>query len=136
MDIEIGGRYLKFGIDEFVLIIGLTFDQYPNKEVPHSTKLVSTYLNNNAKVKSYELEVAFYTYSDKEDFWKLRLLYFVDNVLYLHDANYKVEMSLFSLVESKEDFLQYLFGRESMEKIFIGLDNDMVYFQSFYTKAI
>ena len=109
---EIGGKFVKFGISEFALIIGLNFGPYPGKEVPHSTMLVSTYLNDDNIVTSYELEVALVACSDKDDARKLGLVYFVDGILYSHESNLKVKMSLFSLIES-EDFFKYLFGRES-----------------------
>ena len=86
--------------------MGLNFGAYPNKEGPHSTRLISTYLNDSSLVRSHELEVGFITCNDKEDAWKLILVYFIDDVLYSHEANAKVEMSLFSLVESEEDFFK------------------------------
>ena len=71
-------RSVKFGIGEFALIVGLNFSPYPNKEVPYSTRLVSTYLSDNIIVKSHELEVAFVACNDKYDAWKLGLVYFID----------------------------------------------------------
>ena len=68
---KVGGKYLKFGIGEFALIRRLNFYAYPNKEVPHSTRHVSTYLNNNSLVKFYELEAAFRACTDLEDALKL-----------------------------------------------------------------
>ena len=109
---EIGGRSVKFRIGEFALITGLNFGSYPEK-VPHSTRLVSTYLNDSNIVKSHELEVAFSACNDKDDAWKLDLVYFLDCVLYSHEPNLKVEMHLFSLVEREEDFFKYPFDSES-----------------------
>ena len=62
--------------------------------MPHSIRLVSTYLNNNYIVKSHELEVTFAACIDKEDSWKLGLVYFVDGMLYSHESNSKVDTSL------------------------------------------
>ena len=86
----IGGKSVKFGNGEFALITRLNFDPYPDKKVPHSTRLVSTYLNDSSIVKSYELEAAFLTCSDKDDAWKLDLVYFVDGLLYSHESNCKI----------------------------------------------
>ena len=47
-----------------------------------------------------------------------------------------VERSLFSIVESEEDFFKYPFGRESFEKTLTRLDKDMVYFRVLYMKAL
>ena len=54
------------GIGEYALIIGLNFGSFP-KDVPHSTRLVSTHLNNNNIVKSHELEAVFIGCTDKDD---------------------------------------------------------------------
>ena len=72
--------------------------------MPDNTRLVSTHLNNSSIVRSQELEVVFVACNDKEDAWKLGLVHFVDGVLYSHDANSKVDMYLFSLVECEEGF--------------------------------
>ena len=72
--------------------------------MPHSTKLLSTHLNNNNIVKSHELEVAFTSCTNKEDAWKLGFAYFINGVLYSHEPNSKVDMYLVSLVECEEDF--------------------------------
>ena len=63
---EIGCRFVKFGIGEFALIIGLNFCSYP-EEMPHSTRLVPTYLKDNSIVKSHEFEAAFSACNDKDD---------------------------------------------------------------------
>lgn len=64
---KIGRRFLKFGISEFAMITGLNFNAYPYKKGPHATRLVSTYLNNNSIVNSYELEAAFLSYASEDD---------------------------------------------------------------------
>ena len=74
------------------------------EKMPHTTRLVSIHLNNSSIVRSYELEAAFTTCKDKEGAWKLSLVHFVDDVLYSHDPNSKVDMFLFSLVEREEEF--------------------------------
>ena len=76
---KIGGRFVKFRIGEFALITGLNFGSSPEK-VPHSTRLVSTYLNDNSIVKSHKLEVVFTACSDNDDACKLGLVYFIDGV--------------------------------------------------------
>ena len=68
---------MKFGIGDYALIMGLKFGSYP-EEVPHNIRRVSTHLNNNIIVKSHELEAAFTACKDKEDAWKLGLVYFID----------------------------------------------------------
>ena len=99
LQFEIGGNKMRFGIGKFTLIIGLNFGMYPKEDVPHSTRLVSTYLNDNSVIKFHELEATFLAYSDREDSWKFRLGYFIDGVLFSYEANSKVEMLLFSMVE-------------------------------------
>ena len=54
-------------------------------------------------------------------------MHFIDGVLYSHDANAKLEMYIFSLVEHEEDFFKYPFGTESYKRTLIGLDKDMVH---------
>ena len=95
--------------------------------MPHRTRLISTYLNDSNIVKSHELEAAFSLLNDKDDAWKLGLVYFIDGVFYSHQPNSKVEMYLFSLVESEEDFFKYPFGRESFHRTFPGVDKGMVH---------
>ena len=126
---EIGRRSIKFGIGEFALITGLNFGLYLDKEELYSTRLVFACLNDSSIVKSHELEATFVACSDNDDAWKLGLVYFIDGVLYSHshEPNSKVETSLFSLVESKEDFFKYPFGKESFQRTLIGLDKDMIY---------
>ena len=133
---EISRRFIKFRIGEFTLITWLNFGPYPDKEVSHSTRLISTYLNDSNIVKSHELEAAFVACSDKDDAWKLDLVYFVDGVLYSHKSNLKVEMSLFSLVESEEDFFKYFFSREFFQRTLLRLDKDMVHLWSLYIKVV
>ena len=126
---------LKFGISEFTVITRLNFGLYP-EEVPYSTKLISTYLNDNSITKSHELEVAFTGCSDKDDAWKLGLVYFIDGVFYLHKLNSKVDIYLFSLVEREDDFFKYPSGRESFQMILLGVDKDMVHIRSLYMKSV
>ena len=104
--------------------------------MPHSTRLVSTHINNNSKVKSHELEDTFTSCTDKEDAWKCGLLYFIDGVLHSHEPNSKVGIYLFLLVECEEDFFKYPFGRESFQRTLIGVDKDMIHFRSLYMKAV
>ena len=82
--------------------------------MPYNIRLVSAHLNNNSIVRSIELDDAFATCTNKEDGWKLGLVYFVDRVLYSHDANSKVDMYLFSLVEREKDFFKYLLVRSPL----------------------
>ena len=70
---EIGGKYLRFGLSEFVLIIRLNFSSYPKNKPPYSISLVFTYLNEKIIVKSHELEATFDACTNMEDSWKLRL---------------------------------------------------------------
>ena len=127
---------MRFGIGEYVLITGLNFGSYHKNELPHSTRLISTNLNDDIIVKWHELKAAFVICTDKKDLWKLGLVYFVDRVLYSHEPNSKVDLSLFSLVESDEDFFNFPFGRESFERIFLGLNKDMVHNRGLYLKAL
>ena len=108
------------------MITILNFGLYPKGNVPHSIRLVSTYLNHSSIVKSI----------DKEDSRNLGLVYFVNGVLYSHNSNSKVDMSLFSLVESKEDFFKYPFGKESFKKILIGLNKVMIHYRGLYLKVL
>ena len=64
------------------------------------------------------------------------MVYFVDGVFYSLMSNYKVDISLFSLVKSEEYFFNFLFGRESFERIFLGLNKDMVHYRGLYLKAL
>ena len=57
--------------------------QIISKEVPYSTRLAPTHLNNSNIVKSHELEATFIGCTDKEDAWKLGLLYLL-MVYYIH----------------------------------------------------
>ena len=108
------------------MITGLNFSLYP-EEVPHSTRPISTHLNNSSIVKSHELEAAFTGCTDKDDAWKLGLVYFIDGVLYSHEPNSKVDMYLFSLVEREEDFFKDPFGRDSFHRTLLGVGKDMVH---------
>ena len=55
-------------------------------------------------------------------------MYFVDGVLYSHDANSEVDMYLFSLVEHEEDFFfKYPFSTESFKRTLLGVDKAMIY---------
>ena len=94
---------MKFGLGEYALITGLNCGPYPEEKVPDNTRLVSTHLNNSTILRSHELEGAFVACNDKEDAWKLSLVRFVDEVLDSRDANSKVDMYLFSLIEREED---------------------------------
>ena len=104
--------------------------------MPNNPRLVDKYLNSNSIVRSHKLESAFLGCNDKEDAWKLGLVHFVDGVLYSQDANAKVDMYLFSLVEREEDFFNYPFGTESFKRTLIGLDKDMVHLRSLYLKSL
>ena len=101
---QVGGRPVKFGLGEYAFITRLNCGPYPKEIVPDYSRLVSTYLNNSSIVRSQELEDAFVACNDKEDAWKLGLVHFVDGVLYSHNANSKVDLYLFSLVEHEDDF--------------------------------
>ena len=127
---------LKFDIGEFTLITRLNFGAYLDKEVSHSTCLVSTYFNDSSIVRSYELKAGFFACNNKEDAWKLGLVYFVDGVLYSHKENAKVEMYLLSLVESREDFFKHPFGNELFAKTIIRVDKHMAHFQNLYRKTV
>ena len=107
---------MRFCIGEFALITGLNFGPYPKNESPHSTRLVSTYLNDTSIVNTYALQATSAICTNKEDSWKLGLVCFIDSVLYSHEFNFKMDMLLFSLVESGEDLFNFCFGRESLEK--------------------
>ena len=102
--IHVSGKNLRFGIGEFALITRLNVGEDPREDVPNSTRLMKTYLNNNASVRSQELDDAFIGCIDEEDAWKLGLCYFVDGVLYANESQTKVDMYLFSLVENEEAF--------------------------------
>ena len=117
---------MKFEIGEYALITGLNFGSYP-EEVPHNTRLVFTHLNSNSVVKSHELEATFTACTDNEDAWKLGLVYFIDGVLYSHKPNSKVDMYLFSLVESKKDFFKCPFGAEFFQRTLIRVNKGMVH---------
>ena len=95
--------------------------------MPHNTRLVSTYLNDNSIVKSHELEVVFTACNDKDDVWKLGLVYFIHGVLYSHDPNLKVEIYLFSLVEREEDFFKYPFSKEPFQRTLLRVDKNMAH---------
>ena len=136
LQFEIGGNKIRFRIGEFTLNTRLNFGVYPKEEMSHSRRLVSIYLNDNSLVKSHEVEVAFRACNDKEDSWKFEIVYFIDSMLFSHKANSKVEMSLFSMVESEEDFFQVSFLVESpLKRLLFGLDRDMVYFRALYMEA-
>ncbi|PON87226.1 hypothetical protein TorRG33x02_170030 [Trema orientale] len=80
---------LRFRLGEFALITALNFGKDPDllrlKSMSGSTRLRETYLNNEAMVRSGELEVAFLNCEEKEDVWKLGLCYLVDGVLMEQD---------------------------------------------------
>ncbi|PON37531.1 Ulp1 protease family, C-terminal catalytic domain containing protein [Parasponia andersonii] len=62
---------LRFGLDEFALITALNFgknlDVMKYKSMSSSMRLRETYLNNEANVRSGELEAAFLNCEEKED---------------------------------------------------------------------
>ena len=117
---------MKFGLSEYLLITRLNCGRYLEEKVFDNIRLISTYLNNSNIVRFHELEDAFAACNDKEDPWKLDLVYFVDGILYSHDGNYNVDIYLFSLVEP-EDFFKYLFGTESFKRTLLRGDKDVVH---------
>lgn len=50
---KIYGKYLRFIIGEFALITGWTSIKFPDTDVPHNTRLVSTHLNDNTTIGYY-----------------------------------------------------------------------------------
>ena len=136
MQIHVGGKNLRFGIGEFALITGLNLGEDPREDVPHSTRLAKTYLNDNASVRSQELNDAFIGCIEEEDAWKLGLCYFVDGVLHANVSQTKADMYMFSLVENEEAFFQYPFGKHAFKKTIFELDKDMINYRGIYKKAI
>ena len=130
------GKLVKFGLGEYALITGLNCGPYPEEKVPDNTRLVSTHLKNSSIVRSYELEAAFAACNNKDDAWKLSLVHFVDGVLYSHDANSKVDMYLFSLVECEEDFLNILLVRSPLRWHFLEWTRTWSIFEAFTWSAL
>ena len=125
----IGDNNLRFGLGEFALITGLNFGKDPDemklKSMSASTRLRETYLNNEAMVRSGELEAAFVNCEEKEDVWKLGLCYLVDGLLMAQESGTKIQMDMLSFVENEEDFFNYPWGRRSYERTFYSLNKDM-----------
>ncbi|PON80090.1 hypothetical protein PanWU01x14_005400, partial [Parasponia andersonii] len=67
----IGDSNLRFGLDEFMLITALNFSKDPDvvkyKSMSSSMRLREIYLNNEANVRSDELEAAFLNCKEKKD---------------------------------------------------------------------
>ncbi|PON50136.1 hypothetical protein TorRG33x02_315590 [Trema orientale] len=111
---------LRFRLGEFALIMALNFGKDPDvvkyKSMTCSMRLRETYLNNEANVRSGELEAAFLNCEEKEDIWKLGLCYLVDGLLMAHESSTKILMDMLSFVENEEDFFNYPWGRRSYER--------------------
>lgn len=131
MQFFIGDSSLRFGVGEFALITALNFGKEPDdvkyKSMTTSMRLRETYLNNEANVRSGELEAAFVNCEEKEDVWKLGLCYLVDGLLMAQESSTKILMDMLSFVENEEDFFNYPWGRRSYERTFHSLNKDMMH---------
>ncbi|PON36494.1 hypothetical protein PanWU01x14_328030 [Parasponia andersonii] len=122
---------LRFKLGEFALITALNFDKdldvVKYKSMSSSMRLRETHLNNEANVRFCELDTSFLNCEEKEDVWKLGLCYLVDGLLMAHESSTKILMDMLSFVENEEDFFNYLWGRQSYERTFPSLNNDMMH---------
>ena len=126
----IGGKKLRFSANEFGLVTGLSFADYPARDelnLKQSNKrLLSQYLNNAQRVYLSDLESAFVQCPDVEDTWKLGLCYFVSTVIMAQEPKTQLDQRLLGLAESVDDFLKFPWGRESFKKTIAGFQKDMV----------
>ena len=99
---------MRFGLLEFALITGLNFSQYPNPskvtEISTSRRPLETYMNGNVAPKLSDLEDAFLSCEDVEDYWKLGNLYLVESLLLADKPTSKVNLDFLSFVEDEEFF--------------------------------
>ena len=99
MHFLIGGKVLRFGLLNFVLITRLNFGQYPNlakiNEMSTSRRPVETYMNSDVALKLTNLENAFLSCEDVEDGWKLDLCYLVEDLLLLDEQTSRVHLISF-----------------------------------------
>ena len=117
----VGGKTLRFSIQEFCLITGLECGPEPpvlNKEKRDGSRSFrSSMLNGEVRFNNKTLEVMFKAASsdNDEDMVKLALLYFVETVLFGKDQKVHIGAQHIELLEDLETFNKFPWGQKCYE---------------------
>ena len=114
----VGGKTLRFSIQEFCLITGLECGPEPpmlsKEEGDGSGSFRSSMLNGEVRFNNKTLEAMFKAAStdNDEDMVKLALLYFLETVLFGKDQKVHIGAHHVELLEDLETFNKYPWGRK------------------------
>ncbi|XP_047306458.1 enhancer of mRNA-decapping protein 4-like [Impatiens glandulifera] len=137
MKFLVNGEELSFGMKEFALITGLNFRRFPAvetifNEVEKCPNLVVKYFQSNMIVRIEDLHSRLMSCSDKEDAWKLGLVYLVCHYLFAINSKRIINIKLLSMVENIDTFLQFPWGKLSFRATLKGLNRDLKHLRSIY----
>ncbi|KAI9185171.1 hypothetical protein LWI28_004985 [Acer negundo] len=127
----IGGKRLRFSIQEFCLITGLECGPEPpvlsKEKGDGSGSFRSSMLNGEVRFNNKTLEAMFKAaFSDNdEDMVKLALLYFLETVLFGKDQKVYIGAQHVELLEDLETFNKYPWGRKCYETTLNCLQRDL-----------
>ncbi|XP_047320813.1 uncharacterized protein LOC124924871 [Impatiens glandulifera] len=82
------------------------------EEVEECPPLVLKYFKGKKDVRLKELEDIFVGCSDKEDSWKMGLIFLIYQYLFASDNRRKISLRIFHMVEDMEMFLQFPWGKK------------------------
>ncbi|XP_047312728.1 uncharacterized protein LOC124916037 [Impatiens glandulifera] len=127
------GKEVCWGMKDYALVTGLNFGRFPLvEEVEECPPLVLKYFKGKKDVKLKELEDLFVGCSDKEDSWKMGLIFLIYQYLFASDNRRKISLKIFHMVEDMEMFLQFPWGKVSFRATLQGIDKDIKYLRGLY----
>ena len=86
-------------------------------------------MNGDVSSKLADLEEAFLSCQDMDDYWKLSLCYLVERLLLAHEPWSTVNIDFLSFVEDDFFFFfQYPWGMNFYHKAINGVDKDTVHY--------
>ncbi|XP_047307373.1 uncharacterized protein LOC124910736 [Impatiens glandulifera] len=129
----VNGKEVCWGMKDYALVTGLNFGRFPLvEEVEECPPLVLKYFKGKKDVRLKELEDIFVGCSDKEDSWKMGLIFFIYQYLFASDNRRKISLRIFHMVEDMEMFLQFPWGKVSFRATLQGIDKDMKHLRELY----
>ncbi|TXG68359.1 hypothetical protein EZV62_003294 [Acer yangbiense] len=127
----VGGKRLRFSIQEFCLITGLECGPEPpvlsKEKGDGSGSFRSSMLNGEVRFNNKTLEAMFRAASsdNDEDMVKLALLYFLETVLFGKDQKVHIGAHHVELLEDLETFNKYPWGQKCYETTLNSLQRDL-----------
>ncbi|KAI5328497.1 hypothetical protein L3X38_027894 [Prunus dulcis] len=113
----IGCDVAQFTRQDFYLIIGLSFGEVPEVSSGESAeiRLQKRYFTDEG-ITCNALEEAFLRCTEKDDIYKLTLVYFVELVVLRRDKHLNINVNYLTLVEDLDAFNRYPWGSVSFDK--------------------